>query len=166
MLFATVSTLASEELTYNKEHIRALRGALNEQQVDLEELRTIIENIDSRKIDSLTQQDVEKYTAQLSKIENYQQLRFNKIDEMIYQNRKEIKKAKTTDSTVATYGKEVRKLEAGLRTLRLFAGDIIDMLAPNSTVINRVDDRVVYFQKRSKTLMNEMFELMEKMLLL
>ena len=166
MLLATVSTLSSEELTYNKEHIRALRGALNEQQVDLEELRTIIENIDSRKIDSLTQQDVEKYTAQLSKIENYQQLRFNKIDEMIYQNRKEIKKAKTTDSTVATYGKEVRKLEAGLRTLRLFAGDIIDMLAPNSTVINRVDDRVVYFQKRSKTLMNEMFELMEKMLLL
>ena len=161
-----LATLASEELTYNKEHIRALRGALNEQQVDLEELRTIIENIDSRKIDSLTQQDVEKYTAQLSKIENYQQLRFNKIDEMIYQNRKEIKKAKTTDSTVATYGKEVRKLEAGLRTLRLFAGDIIDMLAPNSTVINRVDDRVVYFQKRSKTLMNEMFELMEKMLLL
>ena len=166
MLLATVSTLSSEELTYNKEHIRALRGALNEQQVDLEELRTIIENIDSRKIDSLTQQDVEKYTAQLLKIENYQQLRFNKIDEMIYQNRKEIKKAKTTDSTVATYGKEVRKLEAGLRTLRLFAGDIIDMLAPNSTVINRVDDRVVYFQKRSKTLMNEMFELMEKMLLL
>ena len=166
MLLATVSTLSSEELTYNKEHIRALRGALNEQQVDLEELRTIIENIDSRKIDSLTQQDVEKYTAQLLKIENYQQLRFNKIDEMIYHNRKEIKKAKTTDSTVATYGKEVRKLEAGLRTLRLFAGDIIDMLAPNSTVINRVDDRVVYFQKRSKTLMNEMFELMEKMFLL
>ena len=166
MLLATVSTLSSEELTYNKEHIRALRGVLNEQQVDLEELRTIIGNIDSDKGASLTQQDVEKYTAQLLKIENYQQLRFDKIDEMIYQNRKEIKKAKTTDHTVATYGKEVRKLEAGLRTLRLFAGDVIEMLAPNSTVINRVDDRIAYFQKRSKTLMDEMHELMEKMLLL
>ena len=166
MLLATVSTLSSEELTYNKEHIRALRGVLNEQQVDLEELRTIIGNIDSGKDAILTQQDVEKYTAQLLKIENYQQLRFNKIDEMIYQNRKEIKKAKTTDQTVATYGKEVRKLEAGLRTLRLFAGDVIKMLAPNSVVINRVDDRIAYFRKRSKTLMDEMHELMEKMLLL
>ena len=70
MLLATVSTLSSEELTYNKEHIRALRGVLNEQQVDLEELRTIIGNIDSGKGASLTQQNVEKYTAQLLKIEN------------------------------------------------------------------------------------------------
>ena len=166
MLLATVSTLPSEELAYNKEHIRALRGILSEQQEDLVRLRTIIDNIRNCKDVSLDQHDVEKYTAQLVQLEDYQQQRFNKIDEMIYHNRKEIKKAKTTDSTVATYGKEVRKLEAGLRTLRLFAGDIIDMLAPNSTVINRVDDRVVYFQKRSKTLMNEMFELMEKMLLL
>ena len=85
---------------------------------------------------------------------------------MIYHNRKEIKKAKTTDQTVATYGKEVRKLEAGLRTSRLFVGDVIEMLAPNSHVMNRVDDRMAYFEKRSTTLIAEMNQLMEKMFLL
>ena len=161
-----LATLASEDSTYNKENIRALRGALSEQQEDLEQLRTIIESIRSCKDVSLDHRDVEKYTAQLLHVEDYQHRRFSKIDEMIYHNRKEIKKAKTTDSTVATYGKEVRKLEAGLRTVRLFVEDIIDMLAPNSTVINRVDDRIAYFEKRSTTLIAEMNELMEKMLLL
>ena len=166
MLLATVSTLSSEDSTYNKEHIRALRGSLSEQQEDLEQLRTIIDNIRSCKDVSLNNHDVEKYTAQLVQIEDYQHQRFNTIDEMIYHNRKEIKKEKTTDHTVATYGKEVRKLEAGLRTLRLFVGDVIEMLSPNSAVINRVDDRIAYFDKRSTTLMAEMHELMEKMFLL
>ena len=161
-----LATLVSEDSTYNKEHIRALRGALSEQQEDLVKLRTIIDHIRSCKDVSLDHGDVEKYTAQLLQIEDYQHHRFNKIDEMIYHNRKEIKKAKTTDSTVATYGKEVRKLEAGLRTLRLFVGDVIDMLSPNSTVINRVDDRIAYFEKRSTTLATEMHELLEKMFLL
>ena len=166
MLLATVSTLSSEDSTYNKEHIRALRGILSEQQGDLVQLRTIIDNICSCKCVSLDHSDVEKYTAELLQVEDYQHHRFNKIDEMIYHNRKEIKKAKTTDHTVETYGKEVRKLEAGLRTLRLFVGDVIDMLSPNSAVINRVDDRIAYFEKRSTTLIAEMNELMEKMLLL
>ena len=166
MLLATVSTLPSEELAYNKEHIRALRGILSEQQEDLAQLRTIIDHIRKCKDVSLDQHDVEKYTAQLVQIEDYQYQRFNKIDEMIYHNRKEIKKAKTTDQTVATYGKEVRKLEAGLRTSRLFVGDVIEMLAPNSQAINRVDDRIAYFEKRSTTLMAEMNQLMEQMFLL
>ena len=166
MLLATVSTLSSEEPAYNKEHIRALRGILSEQQEDLVQLRTIIDHIRKCKGVSLDQHDVEKYTAQLVQVEDYQNQRFNKIDEMIYHNRKEIKKAKTTDHTVATYGKEVRKLEAGLRTARLFVGDVIEMLSPNSHVINRVDDRMAYFEKRSTTLMVEMHELMEKMFLL
>ncbi len=166
MLLATVSTLSSEDSTYNKEHIRALRGSLSEQQEDLVQLRIIIDNIRSCNGVSLDNGNVEKYTAQLLQIEDYQHQRFNKIDEMIYHNRKEIRKAKTTDHTVATYGKEVRKLEAGLRTLRLFVEDVIEMLSPNSTVINRVDDRIAYFEKRSKALMAEMHELMEKMLLL
>ena len=166
MLVATVSTLSSEESTYNEEHIRALRGSLSEQQEDLVQLRTIIDNIRSCKDVSLNNHDVEKYTAQLLQVEDYQHQRFNKIDEMIYHNRKEIKKGKTTNHTVATYGKEVRKLEAGLRTLRLFVGDVIEMLSPNSSIINRVDDRIAYFEKRSTTLMAEMHELMEKMFLL
>ena len=161
-----LATLASEDSTYNKEHIRALRESLSEQQEDLVQLRTIIDHIRSCKGVSLDHGDVEKYTAQLLQIEDYQHRRFNKIDEMIYHNRKEIKKAKTTDHTVETYGKEVRKLEAGLRTLRLFVGDVIEMLSPNSTVTNRVDDRIAYFEKRSTTLTAEMQELMEKMFLL
>ena len=150
MLLATVSTLSTEDSAYNKEHIRALRGILSEQQEDLAQLRTIIDNIRGFKGVSLDQHDVEKYTAQLLQVEDYQNQRFNKIDEMIYHNRKEIKKEKTTDHTVATYGKEVRKLEAGLRTSRLFVGDVIEMLSPNSHVINRVDDRMGYFKKKKQ----------------
>ena len=166
MLLTTVSTLPPEESTYNEERIRTLRTMLSEQQTDLAQLRTIIEHICNGKGVSLDRHDVEKYTAQLVQVEDYQHQRFNKLDEMIYRNRKEIKKAKTTDHTVETYGKEVRKLEAGLRTLRLFVGDVIEMLAPNSVVINRVDDRVGYFKKRSTTLIAEMDALMEKMFLL
>ena len=166
MLLTTVSVLPPEESTYNEEHIRTMRAMLSEQQTDLAQLRIIIDHICNGKGVSLDRHDVEKYTAQLVQVEDYQHQRFNKLDEMIYRNRKEIKKAKTTDHTVETYGKEVRKLEAGLRTLRLFVGDVIEMLAPNSVVINRVDDRVGYFKKRSTTLIAEMDALMEKMFLL
>ena len=87
-----LATLASEDSTYNKEHIRALREALSEQQEDLVQLRTIIDHIRSCKGVSLDHGDVEKYTAQLLQIEDYQHRRFSKIDEMRYHNRKETKK--------------------------------------------------------------------------
>ena len=166
MLFATASTLSSENATYSQEHFRVLRGILNEQQVDLEALRTIIEHIDSSNSAILMQQEEENYTAQLLHIEDDQKERFKKIDEMIYQNRKEIKKGKITDHKIERYGKEVRKLEAGLRTLRLFAGDVIAMQSPKSVVINRADDRIAYFKKRSTALMAEIHELMENIVLL
>lgn len=166
MLLETVSTISSEDATYNKEHIRLLCRILSEQQADVAQLRAIIDNVRSVQDVSLEHSDAQTYTSQLLKIEDGQQNRLNNIDEMVYHNRKEIKKGKTTDHTVATYGKEVRKLEAGLRTLRLFVEDVIEMLKPNSTVPNRIHDRIGYFDKRSMTLETEIQELTNKMNLL
>ena len=155
MLFATVSTSSSEDATYSKEHIRALCRIVSEQQEDVAQLRTMIDNVRSAQDVSLDHSDAQNYTTRLLTVEDAQQNRLNQIDEMVYRNRKELKKGKTTDHTVATYGKEVRKLEAGLRTLRLFVGDVIEMLKPNSTVPNRIHDRISYFDKRSTTLITE-----------
>ncbi|MEG0261234.1 MAG: chemotaxis protein, partial [Lysinibacillus sp.] len=81
----------------------------------------------------------------------------------INENIRDIKREKTRDSNVLEYGKEVRKLESGLRTLILFTGDVVNMLRKNSTVINRVDDRIYYFDKRSAILEQEIYSLQQKM---
>ena len=104
----------------------------------------------------LNSQDIEKYTQKLAAIAQNQTDRFSKMDELIIDNIYALKKNKTTDRNMVTYGKEVRKLEAGLRTLRLFAQDILEMLQPNSQKINRADERMYYFLKRSAVLQVEM----------
>ena len=49
-------------------------------------------------------------------------------------------------------GKEVRKAESGLRTLKLFVCDVIKMLSPSNVESSRVNDRLNYFNKRSMSL--------------
>ena len=92
-----------------------------------------------------------------------QQSRFERLDEMIFENRREVRKGKTKDESIAACGKEVRKLEAGLRTLRLFTCDVVEMLAPDSMMPNRTDDRIGYFEKRSAALEVEMKTLKERL---
>ena len=93
----------------------------------------------------------------------YQKKRYSLIDQKINENNQEIRKKKTDDRIVIVQGKEVRKLEGGIRTLLLFANDIVEMLKPNSKVINRVDDRLSYFNKRSSSLEGEIRNLQVNM---
>ena len=51
--------------------------------------------------------------------------------------------------------KEVRKTEAGIRTVKLFLYDVINMYNPELHLVNRINDRIQYFYKRSKELEKE-----------
>lgn len=163
MLLFAVPTVTKETASYNEEHIQTLRGILAEQQEDLTELSTIVGYLKGFKEAGIDRAEKGKYAGKLERMEGKQKIRFDKMDEMIYENRREIKKEKTHDQTVLTWGKEVRKLEAGLRTLRLFTWDVVKMLAPDSTIMNRADDRIGYFEKRSASLEVEMKTMIEKL---
>lgn len=163
MLLFAVPHVTEETHLYNEEHIRVLKGILADQLEDLTELSTMIGYLKGFKDAGIDRAETEKYDGKAGQIEEKQKIRFDKMDEMIYENRREIKKEHTHDGTVLLYGKEVRKLEAGLRTLRLFTGDVIKMLAPDSQMMNRVDDRIGYFEKRSAALEVEMKIMMEKL---
>ncbi|MGM9950515.1 MAG: chemotaxis protein [Lysinibacillus sp.] len=161
MLLFAVPDPSTETASYKREHIRNLRVILTRQQEDLTELNTIVGYLKGFKDVGIDQVEREKYMGKIEHMEEKQQSRFDRLDEMIFENRREVKKGKTKDESIAAYGKEVRKLEAGLRTLRLFTCDVVEMLAPDSTVPDRTDDRIGYFEKRSATLEVEMKTLME-----
>ena len=163
MLLSAVPNPSTETASYNGEQIRELHKILAQQQEDLTELSTIIGYLKGFKDAGIDQADSRKYTQKIEHVEERQQSRFDRLDEMIFENRREVRKGKTKDETVAIYGKEVRKLEAGLRTLRLFTCDVVEMLAPDSTVANRTDDRIDYFEKRSASLEVEMKTLTERL---
>lgn len=163
MLLFAVHDSSTETTTLKMGHIRNLRVILAQQLEDLTELSTIIGYLKGFKDAGIDQAERGKYTGKIARMEERQQSRFDRLDEMIFQNRRELKKEKTKDETIATYGKEVRKLEAGLRTLRLFTCDVVEMLAPDSTMPDRTDDRISYFEKRSAALEVEMKTLMERL---
>ena len=163
MLLFAVPNPSTETTTYKRGQIRNLSGILARQQEDLTELSTIIGYLKGFKEAGIDQDERGKYSGKIARMEERQQSRFDQLDEMIFQNRRELKKEKTKDETIAIYGKEIRKLEAGLRTLRLFTGDVVEMLAPASTMPDRTDDRIGYFEKRSAALEAEMKMLMEKL---
>lgn len=163
MLLSAVPNVTKETLSYKEEHIRTLKGILADQLEDLTELSTIIGYLKGFKDVGIDRAEKGKYSGKIEQIEEKQKIRFDKMDEMINENRREIKKEKTHDGTILLYGKEVRKLEAGLRTLRLFTCDVIKMLAPDSTIMNRADDRIGYFEKRSAALEVEMKMMMERL---
>jgi hypothetical protein len=163
MLLFAVPNVTKETSSYNEEHIRTLREILADQQEDLTELSTIIGYLNGFKDVGIDQAEKGKYAEKIERMEEKQKIRFDKMDEMINENRKEIRKEKTHDQTIVIYGKEVRKLEAGLRTLRLFTCDVVKMLAPDSKIMNRADDRIGYFEKRSASLEVEMKSMFEKL---
>ncbi|MFF5996620.1 hypothetical protein AAGS61_18080 [Lysinibacillus sp. KU-BSD001] len=158
-----MANASSETTIHHIEHISALRGILQEQQQDVAELRAMMKRFESYKDVGMDLIGAKKYTEKVVEIQDAQNNRFRKLDEIIFHNRKELKSGETAYSTLLTYGKEVRKLEAGLRTLRLFTQDVIDMLVQNSTVMNRADDRIAYFEKRVATLEVEIQQWIEKL---
>ena len=67
-----------------------------------------------------------------------------------------MKKGKTTDKTAFVYGKEIRKIESGIRTLKLFVCDVINMKDSNQQLLDRSEERLRYFDKRAIALEVEM----------
>lgn len=157
---ANHSTLESEQKIAR---LHVLNEVLLEQIGDLQILRNIVVFLMEKRSEGIDEQSAQTYTAELDKLWENQKNRYILIDQKINENNQEIRKKKTDDRIVIVQGKEVRKLEGGIRTLLLFANDIVEMLKPNSKVINRVDDRLSYFNKRSSSLEGEIRNLQVNM---
>ncbi|KOS67146.1 hypothetical protein AEA09_14950 [Lysinibacillus contaminans] len=143
--------------------IRVLQDILIGQRDDLSLLCSIVEYLKSHSSVRLDNNDTKRLTEKLNVLKSRQTNRYEVIDKIINENRKDIKSGETDSRMIVEYGKEIRKLESGLRTLILFTGDVIEMLKLGSTVEDRVDDRIYYFEKRSCALEIEMSALQSKM---
>ncbi|WP_274308320.1 chemotaxis protein [Solibacillus daqui] len=139
--------------------IRSLNQVLAEQRENLTTLCTIVEYLKGYGQVGLESKDVIKYNQKIQIMNDRQMNRYNKIDELINTNIFQIKKGNTTDNTAIVYGKEVRKIESGIRTLKLFVSDAINMLDPEQHLNNRSEERIHYFEKRSAAIEAEMITL-------
>lgn len=129
-----------------------LHSMLRAQLDDMTLLSSLAEYLQGFQQIGLDVRDGQTYTKKIEKVSDEQEKRFKRIDELINENILALKKEKTNDQSTFLFGKEVRKTESGLRTLKFFIEDVVTMLAPNSLQSNRVKDRLEYFDKRSKAL--------------
>lgn len=141
---------------HNKDIVQKLQQVLAEQREMLTTLCTIVEYLKGYIQVGLESKDVIKYNQKIQIITDKQVSRYNKIDDLINTNIFQMKKGKTTDNTALVYGKEVRKIESGIRTLKLFVCDVVSMLDPNQQLMDRSEERLRYFDKRSIALEAEM----------
>lgn len=152
MLLFAIPQFSSNQ---NESPIQKMSKYSRMQQEDLTTLCTIVEYLKGNLQVGLDHQDVKKYTGKISMINAHQTKRYEEIDTLINENIFQMKKGKTQDNTVLLYGKEVRKLESGLRTLKLFVHDAIEMLSEDKTGENRSEERIRYFETRSPSLESE-----------
>ncbi|MEK5078361.1 chemotaxis protein [Solibacillus sp. FSL W7-1436] len=143
--------------------IQKLQQMLLEQRENLTTLCTIVEYLKSYIQTGLDHKDVVKYKQKIQMMTDKQEKRYNQIDELINTNILELKKGKTADNTALIYGKEVRKIESGVRTLKLFASDAVNMLDLNKHLENRSSERIRYFDKRSMSLEAEIISLTKQL---
>lgn len=139
-----------------------LQEVLVEQRDDISLLCSIVEYLKSHKSVGLDHQDTKKFTEKIHALKLRQTNRYEMIDKKINENLLEIKKGRVDRSLFVAYSKEIRKLESGLRTLILFTSDVINMMKVDSTIEDRIDDRIYYFDKRSCSLENEMYAMQSK----
>jgi hypothetical protein len=102
------------------------------------------------------------YTALSKEVEaitKSQNERFRAIDHYINENILKIKKGKMTSNRMFLYGKELRKIEAGIRTVKLFLCDVVNALNANNMVTQQVKDRVNYAEKRIDALGEELYKI-------
>lgn len=147
----------------NSHPVSKLKQVLIEQQEELVKLCTIVEYLRGFLRVGIDGQDLANYREKLTQFQMLQQERFHRIDGLINENIFQMKKEINTDQTVLLYGKEVRKLEAGLRTLQLFTIDIVEMLKENSELVDRSEERIRYFDTRSAAIDVETRILLQKM---
>ncbi|MER1989661.1 MAG: chemotaxis protein [Solibacillus isronensis] len=143
--------------------IQKLQQMLLEQRENLTTLCTIVEYLKSYVQTGLDHKDVVKYKQKIQMMTDKQEKRYHQIDELINTNILELKKGKTADNTALIYGKEVRKIESGVRTLKLFASDAVNMLDLNKHLENRSSERIRYFDKRSISLEAEIISLTKQL---
>lgn len=143
--------------------ISNLKRILLEQQEELVKLCTLVEYLRGFLHIGIDERDILKYDEKLERFKELQQQRFNRIDNLINTNILQMKKQQTSDQTVLIFGKEVRKLEASLRTLFLFTTDIVGILKQDNVVNHRGEERIRYFDTRSAALDVEIRLLLQKM---
>ncbi|MER2030548.1 MAG: chemotaxis protein [Solibacillus sp.] len=160
MFMFAVHQFSSE---HNEDSIQKLQQMLLEQRENLTTLCTIVEYLKSYVQTGLDHKDVVKYKQKIQMMTDKQNKRYNQIDELINTNILELKKGKTADNTALIYGKEVRKIESGVRTLKLFASDAVNMLDLNKHLENRSSERIRYFDKRSTSLEAEIISLTKQL---
>lgn len=146
--------------------IQNLQQVLVEQQENLTKLCTIAQYLKGAIQTGLENSDVIKYNQKIQVMTNKQMNRYDKIDHLINTNIIQMKKGKTTDNSVLIYGKEVRKIESGIRTLKLFVHDAINMLDQTVQIENRSEERLRYFEGRSTEIEGEIITLSKQLALI
>lgn len=141
---------------HNKEIVQKLQQVLAEQRETLTTLCTIVEYLKGYIQKQLESNDVIKYNQRIQRMTEKQVNRYDKIDDLINTNIFQMKKGKTTDNTALVYGREIRKIESGIRTLKLFVCDAINMKDSNQQLMDRSEERLRYFDIRSIALEVEM----------
>ena len=139
-----------------------LREILPNQLHDLRQLNDIADVVLKEQHLSISVQSLKEYENQLRYVSEKQQQRFEAIDGIIDEYILASKKEKALNEQIVVLGKEARKTEAGIRTIKLFLCDVINMLNPELHLVNRINDRFQYFFKRSKELESEIAILQAK----
>ena len=139
-------------LQFNEMH-NQLREILPNQLHDLRQLNDIADVVLKEQHLSISVQSLKEYENQLRYVSEKQQQRFEAIDGIIDEYILASKKEKALNEQIVVLGKEARKTEAGIRTVKLFLYDVIKKLNPELYIVNRIDDRIQYFYKRLKELL-------------
>ena len=140
-----------------------LREILPNQLHDLRLLNDIADVLTKQQHHSITVQSLEEYYDQISHITEKQQQRFKVIDRLMSEQHLALKKELASNDRFVVICKEVRKTEAGIRTVKLFLYDVINMYNPELNLVNRINVRIQYFHKRSKELEKEIALLQAKL---
>ncbi len=137
------------------ESLNQLREILLNQLHDLQRLTDIADAVTKEQQLSEPMKSLKAYDEQISLVSKQQQERFGKIDRLMNEHVLAVRKGRASNEDIVALGKEVRKMEAGIRTVKLFLCDVINMLNPDRHLVNRIDDRIQYCYKRSSELKNE-----------
>ena len=137
------------------EMLNQLREILPNQLQDLRLLNDIADVVIKEQHLSISVQSLKEYEDQIHYVSEKQQYRFEAIDHIMNEYILAVKKGIALVEQTVIFSKEARKIEAGIRTVNLFLGDVINMLNPELLLVNRIDNRIEYFYKRSKELESE-----------
>ena len=120
----------------------------------LHDLRLLndIADVLTKQMQPINGQSLQEYYDQISLVTEKQQQRFEVIDHLMNERYLTLKKEMALNDRFLELCKEVRKTEAGIRTVKLFLHDVVNMYNPELHSVNRINDRIQYFYKRSKEL--------------